>query len=46
MVTVSAGITQARYTKTNNSFNLNYRTGKVNLFGNYNYSYWRGYDDL
>jgi iron complex outermembrane receptor protein len=43
---VSAGITQGRYTKTNNSVNLNYRTGKVNLFGNYNYSYWKGYEDL
>lgn len=25
--------------KANESFNINYRTGKVNLFGNYSYSY-------
>jgi iron complex outermembrane recepter protein len=43
---LSAGIIQGRYTKTNNSINLNYRTGKINLFGNYNYSYWKGYEDL
>jgi len=43
---LSTGITQSRYTKTNNSLNLNYRTGKVNVFGNYNYSYWQGFTDL
>jgi len=43
---LSTGITQSRYTKTNNSLNLNYRTGKVNVFGNYNYSYWHGFTDL
>jgi iron complex outermembrane recepter protein len=43
---ISAGITQGRYTKTNNSFNINYRKGKVNLFGSYSYSYWQGYEDL
>ena len=40
------GINQGKYTKTNNSVNLNYRKGKINLFGNYNYSYWKGYEDL
>jgi iron complex outermembrane receptor protein len=43
---LSAGIIQGKYTKTNNSFNINYRKGKVNLFGNYSYSYWHGYEDL
>jgi len=43
---VSVGVIQGRYTKTNNSVNLNYRTGKINLFGNYNYSSWKGYEDL
>lgn len=43
---VSAGVTQSRYTRTNNSLNLNYRTGKVNIFGNYGYSYWQGYNNL
>jgi hypothetical protein len=38
---VSASILQSKYTKTNNSLNLNYRTGKVNLFGNYSYSLWQ-----
>ena len=42
----STSIIQGRFTKTNNSFNLNYRTGKINLFGNYSYSYWKGYEDL
>ncbi|HEV8083692.1 MAG TPA: TonB-dependent receptor [Chitinophagaceae bacterium] len=43
---VSAGVIQSRYTKTNNSLNLNYRTGKVNIFGNYGYSYWQGSENL
>ena len=43
---LSASIIQGKYTKTNNSLNLNYRKGKVNLFGNYSYSYWQGYEDL
>ena len=43
---LNAGATQGRYTKTNNSVNLNYRNGKINLFGNYNYSYWKGFEDL
>ena len=43
---LSAGITQSKFTRTNNSLNLNYRTGKINLFGNYGYSYWRGYNKL
>lgn len=40
---VSATISQAYYTKTNNSLNLNYRTQKVNLFGNYSYSLWQSH---
>ena len=43
---LSARIIQGNYTKTNNSLNLNYRNGKINLFGNYSYSYWHGYKDL
>ena len=42
----STSIIQGKYTKTNNSVNLNYHTGKVNLFGNYSYSYWQGFEDL
>ena len=43
---LSTSIIQGKFTKTNNSLNLNYRTGKVNLFGNYSYSYWHGYENL
>jgi len=43
---LSTSIIQGRFTKTNNSINLNYHTGKINLFGNYSYSYWKGYEDL
>jgi len=32
--------------KTNNSLNLNYRTGKFNLFGSYNESFNRSYHNL
>lgn len=39
---VTTSVLQSKYTKTNNSINLNYRTGKVNLFGNYSYSLWQG----
>ncbi|MEO8720331.1 MAG: TonB-dependent receptor [Ginsengibacter sp.] len=42
---LSASILQSKYTKTNNSLNLNYRTGKVNLFGNYSYSFWQNHRD-
>lgn len=42
---MTASIGQSYYTKTNNSFNINYRTGKVNLFGNYSYSLWQSHGD-
>jgi hypothetical protein len=35
---VTAGVTQGKYFRTNESINLNYRTGKVNLFSNYSFS--------
>jgi iron complex outermembrane recepter protein len=43
---LSTSIIHGRYTKTNNSINLNYHAGKINLFGNYSYSSWNGYNDL
>jgi iron complex outermembrane receptor protein len=43
---LTAGISQAKYTRTNNSLNLNYHTGKINLFANINYSYWKSWQDL
>jgi len=35
-----------KYNKANESFNINYRTGKVNLFGNYSYNYNKGSQSL
>ena len=43
-VTVGAG--QGFYPKANESFNINYRTGKVNLFGNYSYGYYKNFHSL
>jgi hypothetical protein len=43
---VSASYLQAYYPKTNNSININYRTGKINLFGNYSYSLWQGHRNM
>ncbi|WP_046369954.1 outer membrane beta-barrel protein [Flavihumibacter petaseus] len=43
---VTANYGQGYYWKTNNSFNLNYRTGKVNLFANGGYSVWNGFQTL
>ena len=40
---LSSSVIQSYYTRTNQSVNLNYRTGKINLFGNYSYSLWRGH---
>lgn len=42
----SASYVQGVYPKFSNSINLNYRKGKVNLFGNYNYSKRIGFEDL
>jgi iron complex outermembrane recepter protein len=36
---ISVGYGQGRNSKTNESLNLNYRNGKVNLFGNFSYNY-------
>jgi iron complex outermembrane recepter protein len=43
---LSTSIQQSVLTKTNNSFNFNYRTGKVNLFSNYSYSLWQSKQEL
>ncbi|MDQ2720755.1 MAG: TonB-dependent receptor [Bacteroidota bacterium] len=43
---LSTSILQSKSTKTNNSFNINYRNGKFNLFGNYSYSLWQNQNDL
>ena len=43
---ITVGYTQGVYPKSSNSFNVNSRKGKVNLFANYSYSYWKGFNDL
>ena len=42
----SANYGQGKYWKGNSSINLNYRTGKVNLFANGNASEWNGFQTL
>lgn len=42
----TAGISRAQTTRANNSVNLNYRTGKVNVFANANVSNWRSKQQL
>jgi len=36
----------AKYFKNTNSFNFNWRHGKINLFGNFGYSAWKGFNDI
>ncbi len=43
---LTTGYGQGVYPKTNNSINLNYRTGKMNFFANVGHYYWRSYGDL
>ena len=43
-VTIGGGM--GKYAKANESLNINYRTGKINVFGNYSYSYNKGYQSL
>ncbi len=38
----SASVSQSVYTGTSNSLNVNYRKGKINIFGNYGYSLFKG----
>ncbi len=37
---------QGIYWKTNNNFNINYRSGKFNVFANGGYSKWNGFQNL
>lgn len=43
---ISTSAIFAVYFKNTNSVNMNWRKGKVNLFGNYGYSYWEGFNKL
>src|ERR1700754_382023 len=36
----------ARYFKTPNSVNVNWRQGKFNVYGNYGYAWWEGFNDV
>jgi hypothetical protein len=43
---VNLSYVQARYPKAPQSFNLNWRTSKVNVFSTLSYSYWEGFNKL
>lgn len=43
---VTAGYAQGVYGRTNASANMNYRAGKVNVFGNASYAYRKRFNDL
>ena len=43
---VTLSYIKANYPKTPNSINMNYRQGKVNLFGQYSYTYWEGFNKI
>lgn len=43
---ITAGYGQGVYGKTNVSTNMNYRSGKVNIFGNASYAYRKRFNDL
>lgn len=43
---VSTSAIVARYFKNTNSVNVNWRKGKVNVFGNYGYSWWKGFNEI
>jgi len=36
----------AKYFKSPNSLNFNWRQGKVNIYGNYGYAYWEGFSEI
>jgi hypothetical protein len=36
----------AIYFKNTNNLNLNWREGKINLYANYGFSYWEGFNDI
>ena len=43
---ISTSAIFAKYFKNTNSINLNWRKNKINLFANYGYSHWKGFNDL
>lgn len=43
---ITVGYGQGVFPKNNESVNLNYRNGKINVFGNYSFNYREGFQDL
>ena len=43
--TLTASAIIARYFKSPNSINFNWRQGNVNVYGNYSYAWWEGFGD-
>jgi outer membrane receptor protein involved in Fe transport len=43
---ISLSYIQANYPKTPNSINMNYRAGKLNLFGQYSFTRWDGFNKI
>ena len=43
---VTLAYIQARYPKSPNSLNLNWRKNKLNVFANYSFSYWEGFNEI
>lgn len=43
---LSASYGQGKYAKTNNSVNLNYRVGKINIFSNFGLNYRKNFNQL
>jgi hypothetical protein len=44
--TATSSAIVAKYFKNTNSLNFNWRTGRINFFGSYGYSYWEGFNDI
>lgn len=42
----STSLIFANYFKETNSLNFNWRKNKVNVFGNYGYAYWEGFNEI
>ncbi|MDB5252501.1 MAG: hypothetical protein JWP27_1670 [Flaviaesturariibacter sp.] len=43
---VTLSYVQGKYPKSPNSFNFNYRKGRVNMFSNLSYAYWEGFSAM
>lgn len=43
---LSTSYIQGKYPKTTNSINANYKSAKMNVFGNYSYNHWEGFNIL